>query len=310
MLQNAADHSRATPTRLFDPSARLTLLKFLSERLLRGQAKELAPPVEDNELLAKLASMLASLGVYGAADIVQGQVSEQQQLEFFDMMTSLVEEMQSISDTQQSQKEMPEARLLAAACSQLDPMLSTDLKLLELSPTLQKLYSQPQRPDAVAELQGQFQKLQQASNQPAGAGRGQQTHCSEAGASQLEECLDAFLTAAEDFNHLFHTELEPWTCTVAPAVLHGIGSMAVEVDTKYSQLQDLLTALTNTRTGHNKLTIFKKQNALGTHSGNLQSLLDDVATKHKSLQLQQQMLMTIQQRLALSQAREPQVADL
>lgn len=62
------------------------------------------------------------------------------------------------------------------------------------------------RPDAVAELQGQFQNLQQAStNQSAEAGRGQQTHCSDAGASQLEESLDAFLTAAEDFNHLFHT---------------------------------------------------------------------------------------------------------
>ncbi len=40
---------------------------------------------------------------------------------------------------------MPEARLLAAACSQLDPILSTDLKLLELTPSLQKLYNQPQR---------------------------------------------------------------------------------------------------------------------------------------------------------------------
>lgn len=62
------------------------------------------------------------------------------------------------------------------------------------------------RPDAVAELQGQLQKLQQAStNQSAESGRGQQNQCSVAGASQLEECLDAFLTAAEDFNHLFHT---------------------------------------------------------------------------------------------------------
>jgi len=32
MLQNAADHSCPAPTHLFDPSARLTLLKFLSER--------------------------------------------------------------------------------------------------------------------------------------------------------------------------------------------------------------------------------------------------------------------------------------
>ena len=62
------------------------------------------------------------------------------------------------------------------------------------------------RPDAVAELQGQLQKLQHAStNQPAETGRGQQTQCSDAGTSQLEECLDAFLTAAEEFNHLFHT---------------------------------------------------------------------------------------------------------
>ena len=105
-------------------------------------------------------------------------------------------------------------------------------------------------------------------------------------------------------------ELEPWTSTVAPAVLHGIGSMAVEVDAKYLQLQHLLTALNNTHIGHNKLTTFKKHNALSTHSGNLQSLLDDVATKHKCLKLQQQMLMTTEQRLALSQARQPQLADL
>ncbi|DBB12852.1 TPA: hypothetical protein ACH3X3_005612 [Trebouxia sp. C0006] len=255
--------------------------------------------------------MLASLGVYGAADVVQGQASEQQQLEFFDMLTSLVEEAQSIHDTQQSETEMPEARLLAAACSQLDPILSTDLKLLELTPSLQKLYNQPQRPDAVAELQGQLQKLQQAStNQSAESGRGQQNQCSDAGASQLEECLDAFLTAAEDFNHLFHTELEPWTSTMAPAVLHGIGSMAVEVDATYSQLQDLLTALSYTHSGHKKMTAFRKQNALSTHSDNLQSLLDDVATKHKCLKLQQQMLLTTEQRLALSQARQPQLADL
>lgn len=32
MLQNAADHSYPIPTYLFDPSARLTLLKFFSER--------------------------------------------------------------------------------------------------------------------------------------------------------------------------------------------------------------------------------------------------------------------------------------
>ncbi len=32
---------------------------------------------------------------------MQGQASEQQQLEFFDMLTSLVEETQSIYDTQQ-----------------------------------------------------------------------------------------------------------------------------------------------------------------------------------------------------------------
>ncbi|DBA92984.1 TPA: hypothetical protein ACH3X2_003327 [Trebouxia sp. C0005] len=255
--------------------------------------------------------MLASLGVYGAADIVQGQASEQQQLEFFDMLTSLVEEMQSTHDTKQSQTEMPEARLLAAACSQLDPILSTDMKFLKFSPSIQKLYNQPQRPDAVAELQGQFQKLQQAStNQPAETGRGQQTQCSDAAARQLEECLDAFLIAAEDFNHLFHMELEPWTSTMAPAVLHGIGSMAVEVDAKYSQLQALLTALNNTHIGHNKLTTFKKQNALGSQSGNLQSLLDDVATKHKCLKLQQQMLVTTEERLALSQARQPQLADL
>ena len=123
------------------------------------------------------------------------------------------------------------------------------------------------------------------------------------------QLLQAILTKPK-FDLTLFQELEPWTSTTAPAVLHGIGSMAVEVDAKYSQLQDFLTALNNTHIGHNKLTTFKKQNALGTHSGNLQSLLDDVATKHKCLKLQQQMLMTTQQCLALSQARQPQPADL
>ena len=81
------------------------------------------------------------------------------------------------------------------------------MRLSEESPCVTLYQSETTcRPDAVAELQGQFQKLQQAStNQPAEAGRGQHNQCSDAGASQLEECLDAFLTAAEDFNHLFHT---------------------------------------------------------------------------------------------------------
>ena len=123
------------------------------------------------------------------------------------------------------------------------------------------------------------------------------------------QLLQGILTNSKCDLTLFQ-ELEPWTSTMAPAVLHGIGSMAVEVDATYSQLQDLLTALSYTHSGHNKMTAFRKQNALSTHSDNLQSLLDDVATKHKCLKLQQQMLLTTEQRLALSQARQPQLADL
>ncbi len=36
VLQDAADHTCPTPARLFDASARLTLLKFLSERLCKA----------------------------------------------------------------------------------------------------------------------------------------------------------------------------------------------------------------------------------------------------------------------------------
>ena len=36
MLQNAEDQTCPTPTDLFDASARLTLLKFLSERLCKA----------------------------------------------------------------------------------------------------------------------------------------------------------------------------------------------------------------------------------------------------------------------------------
>ena len=44
-----------------------------------------------------------------------------------------------------SQLPEKDAQLLAVACSQLEPMLSTDLKLFESSPGLQKIYSQNQR---------------------------------------------------------------------------------------------------------------------------------------------------------------------
>ena len=38
-----------------------------------------------------------------------------------------------------------ESQLLAVACSQLDPMLSSDLKLFEANPSLQRVYSQAHR---------------------------------------------------------------------------------------------------------------------------------------------------------------------
>ncbi len=90
-------------------------------------------------------------------------------------------------------------------------------------------------------------------------------------------------------------ELEPWTSTTAPAVLHDIGPLAVEADHGYQQLLHLLTALHQTQHAHDKLLSLRTQNAC--NSQGLSSLLDDVTAKHKALKLQQQLLSTVQQRL-------------
>lgn len=105
-------------------------------------------------------------------------------------------------------------------------------------------------------------------------------------------------------------ELEPWTSTMAPAILHDIGPMALEAGQRYQLLQQLLTALSDTHSAHNKLSAYKTQNALRSHSDSLHSLLDDVTSKHKSLKLQQDTLRSTQQRSTALMGQYPQFTDL
>jgi len=65
MLQNAADHIYPTPTYLFDPSARLTLLKFLSERWCKALHDA---DVVDNTAMCVL-NACAFAGCWGAKQI-------------------------------------------------------------------------------------------------------------------------------------------------------------------------------------------------------------------------------------------------
>ena len=53
--------------------------------------------------------------------------------------------LRNVSSRQQTEHPGEDARLLAVACSQLDPMLSTDLKLFGSSSALQTVYEQAHR---------------------------------------------------------------------------------------------------------------------------------------------------------------------
>ena len=97
---------------------------------------------------------------------------------------------------------------------------------------------------------------------------------------------------------------------MAPAILHDIGPMAREAGQQYQLLQQLLTALSDTRSAHNKLSAFQAQNALRARSDSLHSLLDDVTSKHKILKLQQDTLLGTQRRSTALMGQYPQVTDL
>ena len=105
-------------------------------------------------------------------------------------------------------------------------------------------------------------------------------------------------------------ELEPWTSTMAPAILHDIGPMALEAGQRYQLLQQLLTALSDTHSAHNKLSAFQAQNASCVCSDSLRSLLDDVTSKHKILKLQQDTLSSTQRRSTALMGQYPLLTDL
>ena len=105
-------------------------------------------------------------------------------------------------------------------------------------------------------------------------------------------------------------ELEPWTTTTSPAVLHDIGPMAAEAVQRHGHLQQLLTAVHHTRSAHDKLLALKTHNAPHGHSEDLDAILTKVSVQHKGLQMQHQMLCTVQSRLNGVSYRHPQLADL
>ena len=102
-----------------------------------------------------------------------------------------------------------------------------------------------------------------------------------------------------------HQELEPWTSTLAPATMHGIGPIALEAQHTYLQLQNLLTAIGHTQSAHQKLSMDRAQ--ADSHSDRDTT---GIQAKHAGLKLQQQLLPVVQQRLSKGTTRPLQLADL
>ena len=105
-------------------------------------------------------------------------------------------------------------------------------------------------------------------------------------------------------------ELHPWVISSTPATLHGIGSMSVEAQQKCHQMQQLLLAVSQVQIAHDKLVHFKASDGSESHNTSLPSLLHGVTAKHGGLQMQQQVLSSVRQRLSQSVTRQPQLADL
>lgn len=120
--------------------------------------------------------------------------------------------------------------------------------------------------------------------------------------------MPKFNRSAQTIQHLHagHQELEPWTSTMTPAELHGIGPMAIEAEHSYQQLQNLVAAISNTQNAYQKLSL---GNAQGEGKVMLPAM-PDIQVKRASLKQQQQLLPVVQQRLSTSIARQPQRADL
>lgn len=310
-MRDIAHRTGLRSEELFDSSAKLSLLHFLCERLVPGYTQAIADSLDEAELLSRSASLLAALGINGAEKIVQGQAAEQEQLAFFDMLTRLAEETQPGNAGMDNQLPEKDAQLLAVACSQLEPMLSTDLSLFNSSPGLQKIYSQNERSDEADELIRKLQSGQHTSTDvSAQAPAAKQLVCQVAAKDQLEKCLDSFITTSNQFSQMFQEELHPWVVSLDPATLHGIGSMSVEAQQKCHKMQQLLLAVRQVQSAHGELVLFKAGNGSESHNTSLPGVLHGVTAKHKDLQMQQQVLSSVRHRLSQSVTRQPQLADL
>ena len=93
---------------------------------------------------------------------------------------------------------------------------------------------------------------------------------------------------------------------MTPAAMHGIGPMAVEAEHSYQQLQNLLAAISNTQNAHQKLSLATAQDNVK----DVGAAIPDIQSKLAGLQLQQQLLPVVQQRLSTRTARQPQLTDL
>ena len=100
--------------------------------------------------------------------------------------------------------------------------------------------------------------------------------------------------------------MEPWTSTMTPADLHGIGPMAIEAEHSYQQLQNLLAAISNTQRAHQKLSLGKAQG----DGKDMLAAIPDIQVQLAGLKQQQQLLPVVQHRLSTMTARQPQLADL
>ena len=64
-------------------------------------------------------------------------------------------------------------------------------------------------------------------------------------------------------------------------------------------MQQLLLAVSQVQSAHDKLVLFKAGNGSEPHSTSLPGLLHGVTAKHKDLQVQQQVLSSVRHRLSL-----------
>lgn len=104
-------------------------------------------------------------------------------------------------------------------------------------------------------------------------------------------------------------ELEPWTTTMAPAELQGIGIMIQEACQNYEGVVNLMTACSDIGTAHQKMQRPDEQSLAALQHMQMQDLLAATAEHKRELQSRQKAFPDVQQR-CMAQSTLPQFADL